>query len=217
MIQYGAGKPNVVIFSRRALMKYKLCLVIGILAVLAAIPLHGAETWRDYFKDGIHYFNVGDYSKATECLQVALEMNPPGEELKAAKDAVGPVFWSKLLDNPETRAVGYRLLKYVYKYLQEKRKETEYIKALAETLVSSETDFQTRWETVHKIVAVGQFACPVLIDYLGVERNEDARKAVRMALENLSYRAVLPLIEALNADTSTQKGLLTKQNARQRE
>jgi len=194
-------------------MKHFRCLLILAVAACLFVPAAYTETWQDYFKDGIHYFNVRDYKKANECFQIALEMNPPGRELKAARDAVGPAFWSSLLSKTETRAIGYRLLRQIYKYIDEQEKKEEYIKALVDLVISAETDFKTRWQTIHKIVAVGQFACPMLIKYMGETRNDDVRKAVRMVLENLEYRAVLPLVEALNADQSTAKGRLTVQNA----
>ena len=194
-------------------MKHIKCLLLPVLMVCVSVPSIHAETWQDYFKDGIHYFNIRDYKKASECFQIALEMNPPGRELKAARDEVGPAFWSSLLSRSDTRAVGYRLLREIYKYIDEQERDEEYIKALVELAVSAETDFKTRWQTIHKIVAVGQYACPMLVKYMGEARNDDVRKAVRMVLENLEYRAVLPLIEALNADESTPTGRLTVQNA----
>lgn len=187
-------------------MKFKVILVILFCVGFSMGNVLHAETWHDYFRDGIHYYNIGDYEKASDSLQMALEMNPSGKELKAARDGIGPAFWSKLLENHETRTVGYKLLQAVYLYEQHIREDDEYIRGLVEVLVSSETDFQKRWVTVHKIVAVGQFACPYLINYLGIERNEDSRKAAIMALQNLSYRAVLPLIEALNSENLLVKG-----------
>jgi HEAT repeat protein len=164
------------------------------------------EQVRQLFKEVREHIDKSEFKAAYQKCEQALRLNPESSLLRFMRDELGEKYLTTMLSTPELRQSALRLMELSKGVLRPLAMSTDQIKSLVTVL---DTDsFTKKYETIDKLVAVGQRACSYLIENLGDAQNERIRANSLHCLERMRNESVLPLIEALNS-----KNKLTRQNA----
>ncbi|NOZ20606.1 MAG: hypothetical protein GXP25_05905 [Planctomycetes bacterium] len=155
-----------------------------------------------HVQEGLKQFDIGEIDKAVAELEAALQATPGSAEALALLVQVGEHKLYKLLENEKTRAKAMALFKLAEK--EEARKATDPAE-IKQIITNLSGEFDTRWRATLKLVQIGDYAVPYLLDLLHTNQPTATTAAAQIALDKIGWRGVLPLIEALNCDSAFVK------------
>ena len=157
---------------------------------------------------GIKHYRAAEYADAGKALDQLLTLQPDAPLALTLREQVGLDRLTAMLAHTETEAQALKLLLLSEQEAQRLRTDTEHIQTLVKTLIRP--DIAARIRAERELVACGEFAVPYLLMVMDVEQESAfgwtreerllARAYAFRALDDMSVRAVEPLIEALHCD-----------------
>ncbi|MFM2090973.1 MAG: hypothetical protein RLZZ127_1462, partial [Planctomycetota bacterium] len=185
-----------------------LLAVAGAIAPVAA-PVHAAEgdsvaderfpvgdQVRAKFAEGVREYRIGRHQAAAAAFAAGLKLNPDDRLCYEFYLAAGDALLVQMEGYDELRLVLRDLLAKARTHQRHLRRDPAYIDLLITKLKASEDE---RLVATNELVAVGPIAVPRLLARLGDNRQDEDRVACRIVVTRMGYRAVLPLVETLNA------------------
>lgn len=157
------------------------------------------EQIRELLSEGVKQYRIGRRQEAAVSFRRALEMDPSDRLLYHFYLSVGDELMHRMMEDGELREVIKDIWGPAYFYRKQLRRDDRYINKLV-SLLGEENSEKTRLAATRELIAVGPLATPFLVDKLGDARAGEFKVFARIVLTRMGYRAVLPLIEALNAD-----------------
>jgi CheY-like chemotaxis protein len=155
-----------------------------------------ADQVRAKFAEGVKEYRIGRYQAAAAAFAAALKLNPDDKLCYELYLAAGDGLLVQMEGYDELRLVLRDLLAKARVYQRHLRRDAAYIDLLITKLKAGEDE---RLVSTNELVAVGPIAVPRLLARLGDNRQDDDRVGCRIVLTRMGYRAVVPLVEALNA------------------
>ncbi|GDY13560.1 hypothetical protein LBMAG53_24380 [Planctomycetota bacterium] len=159
---------------------------------------------RDLLAEGVRQYRIGRYGDSANTFRKAVQLEPEhrlvyefylacGEPLLLAMEAKNEL--DDVLKDLRRRANIYR---------KDLHSDPKYIELMISKLNEGE---DVRIAAQYELIAIGPRAVPHLVAKIGDNRQDNLRVSSRIVLTRMGYRAVLPLIAAL--DSSDQRLVAT--------
>ncbi|MHC5067226.1 MAG: HEAT repeat domain-containing protein, partial [Planctomycetota bacterium] len=183
------------------------------LAGFAPVPLSAADLVdpnvqatqddqvRELLAEGVKLYRVGRYDEAALRLKDALLLQPADRLVYDFYLAMGDRLLVRMGERAELEGVMKDVLRQARIYQKTLRYDPRYIDLLIEKLRASEKE---RIAATAELVAIGPVAMPQLVARLVDSRQDDFRVWTRMVIARMGYRAVLPLLPALDSSDLRQ-------------
>lgn len=162
-----------------------------------ALPL--GDQARELLAEGVREYLTGRPEQAATRFQDVLKLDPDNRLLYEFYLAVGDKRLQAMMELDQLDDVLKELLRKARIYQTSLRHSPEYINLMISKLEKSEEE---RVVASNELVAIGPLAVPHLVARMNDNRQDVLRVYCRIALTKMGYRAVVPLIEALNAKDS---------------
>ena len=156
------------------------------------------EQIRELLSEGVKEYRIGRRVEAAVTLRRALSLNPSDRLLYQFYLSVGDELMHEMMEDGELKDVVKEIWGSAYFYRQQLRRDDRYINKLV-SLLGEEQSEKTRLAATRELIAVGPLAAPFLVEKLADKRAGEFKVFARIVLTRMGYRAVLPLIESLNA------------------
>ena len=154
---------------------------------------------RELLAEGVREYLTGRPEQAATRFQDVLKLDPDNKLLYEFYLAVGDKRLQAMMELDQLDDVLKEVLRKARIYQTGLRHSPEYINLMISKLDKSEEE---RVVATNELVAVGPMAVPHLVAKMGDNRQDVIRVYCRIALTKMGYRAVVPLVEALNAKDS---------------
>ncbi len=151
---------------------------------------------HEILSEAVREIRVGRYEEAQRRFQSALDMDPENKLIYDFYLRVGPEALLNWRERAELKDVIDDILGRERIYKRELLRSPIYINDLIDLLVKSE---EQRIIATQELVAAGPRAVPHLVKRLADNREDNMRVYCRVVLTRMGYRAVVPLLEATNA------------------
>jgi CheY-like chemotaxis protein len=149
------------------------------------------------YREGVDLFQMGRFEESKAKLQQVLALDPNAKEAYDLVRQCGERLMIQWMTEPKMGREP-RILYDLYRLHASRLKRTpEFIKGLVSIATDPLKHPVKRWDAIHKLQDVGQFAIPFLVDALGDERDHEIRALARVTATKMGPQAVLPLIELL--------------------
>jgi HEAT repeat protein len=174
-------------------------LLASLLAIFFPV-VAAAQDANSLFDEGVELWLRNHNSEAVAKFKEVLSLNPSSEEAyQMLEKAEYQIFLTMIAAGGDAEQIATRLLDLSRPARFERRREPARIKELVEGAIHG-ADFGVRRKAILTIQAEhGEYAVPGLAAYLGTNDIDERTNAI-IALTSLGSDAVLPLIEALDAD-----------------
>jgi len=153
------------------------------------------------FSEGANLFYIGRYEEAATTLMTGIELAEKNSFLnRLCYEFLLKMGHAKLEDireNPTLKPPLDKILRRAHIYERELRTSPDYIKLLIGKLTSGEAE---RLVATRELVAIGPIAVPHVVEKLIDDRQDELRVYCRVVLTQMGYRAVIPLMECLEAE-----------------
>jgi HEAT repeat protein len=145
----------------------------------------------------IDLFELGRLEEAREKARQILELDPKAEEaFRLVQEAGERIYRQMMVEPPMGREP--RVIYELYQlHVSRLKRKPDHIKSLVQVTIDPTKHPVRRWQAIHKLLEVGQFAIPFLVDALGDELNHEIRALARVTATKMGRQAVLPVIELL--------------------
>jgi len=175
-----------------------VAVLIACLAVPFTVNAQGdKEAMLKHLEEGIKQFESGNYDKACAELTELLKLQPDSQTALELIEKIQEEKVLKMLSSEKTRAQAVRLLKLAEQETIRRKADPEHIK---KNVIKLSGEFETRWEGINELVRIGDYSVPYLLPLLDVEKQTDQSAFAMLTLKKIGWKAVLPLIEALNSE-----------------
>ena len=151
---------------------------------------------RELLAEGVKEYQTGRPEQAAVAFQSVLKLEPDNRLLYEFYLAVGDNRLIKMMELDQLDDVLKEILRKARIYQKDLRHSAEYINMMISKLEKSEEE---RVVATNELVAIGPLAVPHLVAKLNDNRQDMQRVYCRVALTKMGYRAVVPLVEVLNA------------------
>ncbi|MBA3685011.1 MAG: HEAT repeat domain-containing protein [Planctomycetes bacterium] len=156
---------------------------------------------KELLAEGVNHYLSGDPAKAAVSFQNVLKLNPDNKLLYEFYLAVGDNRLIRMQETDQLSDVLKEILRKARIYQKDLRHSPEYIKLMIDKLEKSEEE---RVVATNELVAIGPLSVPHLVARMNDNRQDLIRVYCRIALTKMGYRAVVPLVESLNAKDERQ-------------
>ncbi len=156
----------------------------------------GGDEARELLAEGVGHYLSGKPADAAVSFQNVLKLDPDNRLLYEFYLAVGDNRLIRMQETDQLSDVLKQILRKARIYQKELRHSPEYIGQMIDKLEKSEEE---RVVATNELVAIGPLAVPHLVARMNDNRQDLIRVYCRIALTKMGYRAVVPLVEALNA------------------
>jgi len=172
-----------------------------------AVDLPEGLTVEQLWKDGLHYFKIGRFSYGKAYLQAFLDRKPdPSVALKLSEESPeDPKVLTKLTANPDLQEVASKALELIDKGWDLRRRDVNYIAGELERL---DRGPRARFHAVERLKQSGEYAVPVMINYLEDPAKDALYAKIVATLFELGRPAVEPTLAALPHVSSGTQGML---------
>lgn len=203
----------------------RACLVAGVLA-LAALPGRALaqepppdpkEAMSRLMREAVDFFEMGRYDDCRKRLDQVLALDPNYEEASRFKSEIGDRMMIQLMTEPRVGRAPMVIYELARRYEVRRSRKASYVKPLVEIATSPGKHPVDRWDAIHRLEGVGQFAVPFLVENLGSHHEAEVRALARFVATKMGPAAVLPVIELLKmrgeGDPAEDKRLLSIREA----
>lgn len=150
------------------------------------------------FDTALRAYNEGRYEDAAKALDSVLEQQPTAREALLLREKAGIDLLVKMLRDPQMGPAARKLLQAAEKEAATIQRDPETILAIIEEMKAE--DIVQHWAAIQKIVAVGPYAVPYLLDYAlsdGAPELGSPKVNATIALQRMGSAAVPPLAVAM--------------------
>jgi hypothetical protein len=177
-------------------------IAVLMVSVCAAVSVAQEEPLRAHlqtkFENALTLYNAGQYDEAAQALDEILAMQPTAHEALILREKAGMEVLIKMLRDPKLGPAARMILRQAEKEAAAIQRDPATIKAEIERMGAD--DVVERWAAIHKLVAIGPYAVPYVLEYALTEDLPElgSRKvSAVIVLQNMSSRAVPPLTTAM--------------------
>jgi CheY-like chemotaxis protein len=164
---------------------------------------------KSKFKNALTLYNAGQYADAATALDEVLQLQPTAREALILRETAGIAILIEMLRDPQLGPAARMILRAAEKEAASIQRDPATIKAVVEQMGSD--DVVQRWAAIHKLVAIGPFAVPYVLEYALDETLPElgSRKvSAVIVLQNMGSTAVPPLIAAMVNTTPRDAALI---------
>lgn len=171
------------------------------------------------FREAVDLFQMGRLEESRARAQQVLALDPNAQEAYDLVRQAGERLMIQWMTEPKVGREP-RVIYDLYRLHAKRMKLTpEFIKGLVDIAVDPLQHPVHRWDAIHKLQDVGQFAIPFLVAGLGDERDHEVRALARVTATKMGPQAVLPLLALLEmrsedetADSGESTSRLVREN-----
>jgi HEAT repeat protein len=166
------------------------------------------------FREGVDLFEMGNYQKARDKLREVLALDPKAEEAwKYVKMAGDKILIQMMTEDGMGREP--RVLYELYRLHESRlKRRPDHIKRLINVALDTRQHPRKRWDAMERLIDVGQFVIPFIVESLGNVRDSEVRMLARVTATKMGSQATLPLIELLRYKSGDEESAkLIRENA----
>jgi len=189
--------------------------LVVILAALACAAWPGGSvragetsSLQNLFRESVDLYQLGRKADSEKKLREMLALQPSDEQCEEMVREAGPRVVTQMMADPYMGNVPSYLWQRSRESVLKRLADPERIKGLVETVVNKDTPEPARLRAYSDLAELGHRAVPLLTPHLADAQNEETRAHARMALAQMSSRAIPPLLALL-----AHKDALMRENA----